>query len=87
VAIVHIPAALRGTCGGRSEIKLEGDTIGALLRNLDGQCPGIYARLVSEGRLRPELAFAVGGEILPLALHDTVGPDAEVTIVPALGGG
>lgn len=68
-------------------MEVEGDTIGALLRGLDAQCPGIYARLVSEGRLRPELAFAVDGEILPLALHDAVRPGAEVTIVPALGGG
>jgi sulfur carrier protein ThiS len=37
--------------------------------------------------LRPELAFALNGEVVPLALHDAVDPGTEIAIVPALGGG
>jgi molybdopterin synthase sulfur carrier subunit len=87
MARVVIPAALRNLCGGSQELDVPAATVEQLLRAVDARCPGFYARVVEGGRLRPELAFAVDGEIVPLALHDALGPAAEVTIVPALGGG
>ncbi len=87
MARVVIPAVLRNLCGGAQELDVPAATVEQLLRAVDARCPGFYARVVEEGRLRPELAFAVDGEIVPLALHDALGPAAEVTIVPALGGG
>ena len=45
------------------------------------------ARVVDGQRLRPELAFALNGEVLPLALHDHIEASTEIAIVPALGGG
>jgi sulfur carrier protein ThiS len=87
VALVIIPATLRDLCGGSSQLEVEGGTIGELLRGLDLRCAGFYDRVVEDGRLRPELAFAVDGEVVPLALHDTVSPGTEITIVPAIGGG
>lgn len=87
MARVVIPAALRSLCGGSQELDVPAATVEELLRAVDARCPGFYARVVEDGRLRPELAFAVDGEILPLALHDALSPTAEVTIVPALGGG
>jgi molybdopterin converting factor small subunit len=64
-----------------------GANIGEVLRALDERCPGFYERVVEEGRLRPELAFALNGEVIPLALHTAVTADTEIAIVPALGGG
>jgi len=87
MATVVIPALLRGMCGGAPHLDVPGATIGAVLRELDGRCPGIYDRLVEDGRLRPELAFAIDGEVIGLALHDAVTADAEIAIVPAIGGG
>jgi len=87
MARVTIPATLRSLCGGSPELEVAAATIDELLRAIDARCPGFYARVVEDGRLRPELAFAIDGEILPLGLHDAIAPDAEVTIVPALGGG
>jgi molybdopterin converting factor small subunit len=87
VALVIIPATLRDMCGGSPRLEVEGATIGAVLRALDGRCPGFYSRVVDGGRLRPELAFAVDGEVVPLALHDVVTPTTEIAIVPAIGGG
>ncbi|WBL36289.1 MoaD/ThiS family protein [Tepidiforma flava] len=87
MARIVIPAALRNLCGGSQELDVPAATVDELLRAVDARCPGFYARVVEDGRLRPELAFAVDGEIAPLALHDALGPAAEVTIVPALGGG
>ena len=87
MAIVFVPALLRPLCGGAARLDADGATLGAVLRSLDGRCPGIYDRIVDDGRLRPELAFALGGEVLPLSLRDAITPDAEITIVPAIGGG
>ena len=84
---VIIPATLRSFCGGSSQLDVQGSNIGEVLRALDAECPGFYDRVVEEGRLRPELAFALNGEVIPLALHDVVTPETEIAIVPALGGG
>ena len=87
MAIVFIPATLRDFCAGASKLDVPGATIGEVLRQLDLRCPGFYTRVVEDGRLRPELAFAIDGEVVSLALHHPVGPGTEITIVPAIGGG
>jgi molybdopterin converting factor small subunit len=87
MATVVVPALLRGLCGGTSHLDVPGDTVGAVLRAIDERCPGIYERVVDHGHLRPELAFAVDGEVVSLALHDHVAANAEIAIVPAIGGG
>ncbi len=84
---VIVPATLRTLCGGSPQLDIHASTVEELLRAVDARCPGFYARVVEDGRLRPELAFAIDGEITPLGLHDTIAPSAELTIVPALGGG
>jgi hypothetical protein len=58
-----------------------------MLRTLDARCPGFFDRVVENGRVRPELMFALDGEVIPLALHDTLAPNAEIAIVPAIAGG
>jgi molybdopterin converting factor small subunit len=87
MATVAVPALLRGLCGGARHLDVPGATFGAVLRALDERCPGIYDRVVEDGHLRPELAFAIDGEVVGLALHDVVSADAEIAIVPAIGGG
>ncbi len=87
MALVIIPATLRDHCAGASKIEAPGATIGEVLRAVDAHCPGFYARVVDGQRLRPELAFALNGEVIPLALHDRVSETTEIAIVPALGGG
>lgn len=87
MARVIIPATLRSLCGGSPQVDVEGATIGAVLHALDARFPGFYGRVVEDGRLRPELAFALDGEVVALGLHDAVAPETEIAIVPALGGG
>ncbi len=87
MATVIIPATLREMCAGTSKLEVPGSTVGEVLREIDARCPGFYERVVENGRIRPELAVALDGEILSLALHDTVEPNAEIAIVPAIGGG
>ena len=87
MALVIIPATLRDFCAGASKLEVHGTNIEEVLRAVDGRCPGFYARVVDGRRLRPELAFALNGEVVSLALHDSVAPDTEIAIVPAIGGG
>ena len=87
MALVIIPATLRDLCAGGSKLEVPGATVGEVLREIDARCPGFYARVTDGPRLRPELAFAINGEVYPLALHDAVAPGTEIAIVPALGGG
>ena len=87
MALVIIPATLRDLCGGGTKLEVPGTNIGEVLREIDLRCPGFYSRVVDGSRLRPELAFALNGEVVPLALHNAVDPGTEIAIVPALGGG
>jgi molybdopterin converting factor small subunit len=87
VAVVIVPALLRPMCGGAARMEAEGDTLGAVLRSLERQCPGIYDRVVEDGHVRPELAIALDGEAQALPLHHPLAGNAEITIVPAIGGG
>ena len=87
MARVIVPATLRDLCAGAARLDVPAATVGDLLRELDRRCPGFYDRVVEDGRVRPELMFAMDGEVIPLALHDTLAADAEVAIVPAIAGG
>lgn len=84
---VHIPALLRGTCGGLATLSVDGSTLDAVLRALDNRCPGLYRLVVENGALKPELAIAIDGEVAAYALDEPVRPDAEIAIVPAIAGG
>ncbi|MCC6381020.1 MAG: MoaD/ThiS family protein [Dehalococcoidia bacterium] len=87
MAVLHVPALLRPLCGGSDRLEVAARTLGELLRAADARCPGIYDRVAVDGALRPELAVAIDGEMQSFALHEPLGPGADVTIVPAIGGG
>lgn len=84
---IIVPALMRDLCAGASKVEVPGATVGEILREMDQRCPGFYARVVDDGHLRPELAFALDGEVVSLALHEAIAPSAEIAIVPAIGGG
>lgn len=84
---VHIPSLLRGISAGRPEIEVSGRTLRQVIASLDAVCPGMQDRLLDDGALRPELSFAVDGEVTTLGLLQPVGEHSEVLILPAIGGG
>lgn len=84
---VFVPSLLRPLCGGAPTVDGPAGTLAALLRAIDDACPGFYARLVEDGRLRPDLALAVNGEIIQVGLHEVIQEGTEIAIVPAIGGG
>lgn len=87
MANVVIPALLRDLCGGVAHLDVPGATLGELLRALDERCPGLYDRVVEDGKVRPQLAVAIDGEAASFPLHEPLSANADVTIVPAIGGG
>ena len=84
---VILPTMLREAAGGSSELEAAGETVRALLDDLDEKHPGLKRRLCEGDRLRSNLAVAVNGELEPLGLLARVEPDAEVHFIPAISGG
>jgi molybdopterin converting factor small subunit len=84
---VRIPSLLQTLTGGANEVCAQGATVREVFADLDRSYPGIGARLVEDGTLRPELAVAVNGEISPLGLLQPVADNSELVIMPAISGG
>lgn len=87
---VRIPTPLRGLTGNKDQVTGRGNTVGELLKDLQAQFPGIGERLFDQtGALRRFVAVYVNGEDIRF-LQDQqtpVGPEDEVSIVPAVAGG
>jgi len=47
---VKIPTPLRPITGGQSEVKIEGATVGEVLRKMDVQFKGFAERVLDDGR-------------------------------------
>lgn len=84
---VFLPAMLRPLAQGQEQVELAGATVRQLIDNLEARFPGIKARLVEDGMLRPNVAVAIDGEVSPLGLIEQVAPASEVHFVLALSGG
>lgn len=83
---VLIPSALRSYTRD-ARVEAVGDTLAALLADLDRRYPGLRFRMVDEqDRLRPNMRVFVNGR----AVHElalTLQPADDVAIVLALSGG
>jgi len=83
---VMMPSALRSYTGA-GEVEAEGDTLAALLDDLDRRYPGIRFRMIDEqDRIRRHIRFFINGE-QSFDLGLKLGADDEVYIVQALSGG
>jgi molybdopterin synthase sulfur carrier subunit len=87
VAVVWIPAPLRGLTGGQQTVVVLGSTVGELVEALEAIHPGIRDRLCEGDNLRSGLTVAVDDRIAPLGLLEPVGTASEVHFLPAIGGG
>jgi molybdopterin converting factor small subunit len=89
-ATVRIPTQLRPLAGGSSEVKVDGDTVGAVLADLERAHPGFRERLFDEaGTLRRFVNVFVADEDVRFldGLDTAVSDGATVSIVPAVAGG
>lgn len=87
---VRIPTILRTYTGGASEVSAEGETLAAVLDDLDANHPGIKARILDEsGQLRRFVNVYVGNDdVRFLDNLDTATPEGvQVSVIPAVAGG
>lgn len=85
---VHIPAHWRDRSGGRATVEVEGRNLREVLNSLDAACPGMKALITDEtGDVRGEIAVAINSEVTESSLLEPVPPDAEIFLIPAIGGG
>jgi molybdopterin synthase sulfur carrier subunit len=87
---VRIPTPMRAVTKGTADVQAKGDTIDALIGDLERQFPGLRDRLVDEtGELRRFVNIYVNQEdIRFMDNRATVLKDGdEVAIVPAIAGG
>jgi sulfur-carrier protein len=84
---VRIPTPLRSYTAQQSVVEGHGATVDEVLRDLDGQFPGIRFRVVDEqNRLRKHMKVWVNEDACR-DLTTPVRPDDEVTLMQALSGG
>ena len=87
---VRIPTILRTYTDGASEVTAEGDTLAAVLDDLDATYSGIKGRILDEaGKLRRFVNVYVGNDDVRF-LDDlaTATPDGtQISVIPAVAGG
>jgi molybdopterin synthase sulfur carrier subunit len=89
-ATVRIPTTLRPMAGGKSEVEVEGATVGEVLKSLDAAHPGFADRLLDDdGNLRKFVnVFVADDDVRFMDGLETPVPDGEtVAIIPAVAGG
>ncbi len=87
---VRIPTILRSQTGGSKSVTGTGDTLAALLADLDVQHPGLRGRLITDdGALHRFVNVYVNDEDVRFtgALETPVKEGDSVTILPAVAGG
>jgi molybdopterin converting factor small subunit len=87
VAIVHIPTQMRSLARGRDRVEARGSTLRQVIETLDADYPGMKDQLIEDGKIRSQLAIAVDGTVVESGLVAPVAEDAEIYVIPAIGGG
>jgi MoaD family protein len=86
---VSIPTILRSHTGGEKRVSATGDTLGAVIDDLEANYSGISERLVDNGKLHRFVNIYVNDEDVRFSggLDTTVADGDSVTILPAVAGG
>jgi molybdopterin converting factor small subunit len=84
---VRIPDPLRSYTNREKVVEADGDTVAAVLADLDRQFPGIRFRMVDEqDRIRKHMKLFVNDDAVR-DLTTSVASGDEITIMQALSGG
>jgi len=87
---VKIPTILRSYTGGEKSVEAKGDTLSALIDDLDANYSGLKGRLITdEGGLHRFVNVYVNDEDVRFtgSLDTTLNDGDSVTILPAVAGG
>ena len=84
---VFIPTQMRDLTQGVAQIVVVGDTVAAVMDELERQFPGIRQRLCRGDSLMPGLQVSVDSTVTLRGLRTRLQPGSEVHFLPAFGGG
>ena len=86
---VRIPTILRTYTAGEKAVTAEGDTLAALIENLEANHPGIRDRLIDGEELRRFVNVYVNDEDVRFigGLEATLSDGDQVVVLPAVAGG
>jgi sulfur-carrier protein len=86
---VSIPTILRTHTGGEKRVTASGDTLQAVISDLDANYSGIADRLVENGKLHRFVNIYVNDEDVRFSggLDTAIADGDSVTILPAVAGG
>jgi molybdopterin synthase sulfur carrier subunit len=87
---VRVPTPLRRFTAGSDEVSASGDSIKAVLQDLDRRHPGIGERLLDDkGELRRFVNVYLNGDDIRFLsqLESKVKDGDDISIVPAIAGG
>jgi sulfur-carrier protein len=87
---VRVPTPLRKYTGGAEAVEADGNTVAALVTDLERRHPGIKERICDEaGQVRRFVNIFVNGEDIRFLqnLATPVKAGDELSIVPAIAGG
>jgi len=88
--LVRIPTPLRALTKGSAEVQAKGDSVAAVVEDLERQFPGLRERLVDEGgELRRFINIYVNEEDIRFldGKKTALKEKDQVSIVPAIAGG
>ena len=86
---IRIPSALRNFTGGASDIEIAATTVRDALAELERRHPGISAKVLDNGAVKPFIRIFVGPDDIGglSGLETKLSERDEVAIVPAIAGG
>lgn len=87
MATVHIPSHMRHATDGAATVEVPGGRLGRVIDRLLELHPALRHEIMLEGRVRPDISIAINSAITENGLLEEVPDDAEVHLIPALGGG
>ena len=87
--VVSIPTILRTHTGGEKRVNAAGDTLAAIIADLESNYSGISERLVDNGKLHRFVNIYVNDEDVRFSggLETAIAAGDSVTILPAGAGG
>lgn len=86
---VRIPTPLRTLTAGEEAVSIEGETVRAVIDNLESSHPGMKERLLDEKGIRRFVNLYLGDEDVRFldGLDTALKTGDELSIIPAIAGG
>jgi sulfur-carrier protein len=86
---IQVPSALRSFTGGASSVEVAATTVRDALAELDRRHPGIAAKILDRGAVKPFIRIFVGPEDIGglAGLETKLAERDELAIIPAIAGG